>query len=83
MTSCSFTRGHSFWSQHGRDQWGTRVAGYDAWTVACINTPTAANCPSPAGPDYDLGGSGGNLTGNLIGSGQKSGIYWALNASTG
>jgi len=67
----------------GAIKWATKTSGYDAWTVACINTPTAANCPSPAGPDYDLGGSGGNLTGNLIGFGQKSGIYWALNASSG
>jgi polyvinyl alcohol dehydrogenase (cytochrome) len=56
----------------GAIKWATKTSGYDAWTVACINTPTAANCPSPAGPDYDLGGSGGNLTGNLIGFGQKT-----------
>ncbi len=67
----------------GAVQWATKVAGYDAWTVACLSGPTAPNCPSPSGPDWDLGGSGGNLVGNFIGFGQKSGIYWGLNASTG
>ena len=42
------------------------------------------NCPSPEGPDYDFGGSGPNMLGSdLIGIGQKSGIYWALNPETG
>ena len=67
----------------GAIHWATKLSGYDAWTVACLTGPTSANCPSPAGPDWDLGGSGGNLTGNFIGFGQKSGIYWGLNPSSG
>jgi polyvinyl alcohol dehydrogenase (cytochrome) len=40
------------------------------------------------GPDYDFGGSGpsmltANGRANLLGIGQKSGLYWALNPSTG
>jgi polyvinyl alcohol dehydrogenase (cytochrome) len=63
--------------------WSKRLKGYDVWTVACIDSKEAAICPSPAGPDYDLGGSGPNLLSNLVGFGQKSGIYWALNPDTG
>jgi len=67
----------------GAIRWATRTAGYDAWTVACKTGTAPQNCPDPAGPDWDLGGSGGNLVGNFIGFGSKSGIYWGLNASTG
>ena len=49
-------------------------------------------CPNPAGPDYDFGqgpalfkshapGSGKPV--DLVGAGQKSGMYWALNPDTG
>ena len=53
------------------------------------------NCPNGnpagAGPDYDFsqgpmlfGGNGGdNEGGNLVGAGQKSGMFWAFNAKTG
>ena len=67
----------------GAIRWTTKTATYDAWTVACITGSAPNNCPSPAGPDWDLGGSGGNLVGNFIGFGSKSGIYWGFNASTG
>jgi len=42
-----------------------------------------ALCPSPAGPDYDLGGAGPNLLDGVVGFGQKSGIYWALDPDKG
>jgi polyvinyl alcohol dehydrogenase (cytochrome) len=67
----------------GTIKWATRVQGFDAWTVACLSSLTATNCPSPSGPDWDLGGSGPNIVGNIVGFGQKSGVYWALNADTG
>ncbi len=53
------------------------------------------NCPNgdpaAAGPDWDFpqgpmlfGGNGGaNQGGNLVGAGQKSGMFWAFNAKTG
>jgi polyvinyl alcohol dehydrogenase (cytochrome) len=75
----------------GGIKWGRRVMGYDAWTVACLGLPPGVTwCPSPAGPDYDFG-SGPNLftaTVNgqprtLLGAGQKSGVYWALDPGTG
>ena len=47
-------------------------------------------CPDPAGPDYDFG-VGPNLFSvtidgkeqDVIGAGQKSGVYWALNPDNG
>ena len=61
--------------------WYHRFSGYDVWNLNCKDgTP---GCPDPAGPDYDLGGSGPNLVGNIVGFGQKSGNYWALDPDTG
>jgi polyvinyl alcohol dehydrogenase (cytochrome) len=67
----------------GAIQWAHRLQGIDTWTVACNSAPPGVNCPLPSSPDYDLGGSGPNLVGNIVGFGQKSGIYWALNPSNG
>ena len=53
--------------------------GYDVWTVACIAPKAGVTCPSPAGPDYDLSGSGPNLLSGVVGFGQKSGVFWGLN----
>ena len=61
---------------------------FDTWTVACIfGLP---NCPSPAGPDFDFGQAPAlysvkveGKTRDLLGAGQKSGTYWALDPSTG
>ncbi len=68
----------------GQIKWSKRLQGFDTWTVACL-TPTGpkANCPVPTSPDFDLGGSGPNLVGNIVGFGQKSGIFWALNPDDG
>ena len=67
----------------GAVKWSRRLSGFDAWTVACLSSPPGPNCPSPSGPDFDFPGSGPNLLGNLLGIGQKSGIYWGLNPDTG
>ena len=65
-------------------KWAKRLQGLDVFNVACVlPTGPQANCPLPDSPDFDLGGSGPNLVGNIIGFGQKSGIYWALNADNG
>jgi polyvinyl alcohol dehydrogenase (cytochrome) len=37
----------------------------------------------PNSPDFDFSGSGPNLLPNLVGFGQKSGIYFALNPDSG
>jgi len=67
----------------GRIKWATGVQQFDTWTVACLSNPPGANCFLPASPDFDFSGSGPNLVGNIVGMGQKSGIYWAFNPDTG
>jgi polyvinyl alcohol dehydrogenase (cytochrome) len=67
----------------GAIQWSFRTEAADSTTGACTTI---------CGPDYDFGEMpnlftttvpGTHATGQLVGAGQKSGIYWALNASTG
>jgi polyvinyl alcohol dehydrogenase (cytochrome) len=68
----------------GQVKWSKKLQGADTWTVACItSTGPNPNCPVPTSPDFDLGGSGPNLVGNIVGFGQKSGIFWALNPDNG
>jgi polyvinyl alcohol dehydrogenase (cytochrome) len=68
----------------GHIKWANKMQGYDAWTIACVGFPTA--CPTPAGPDFDFG-QGAMLiptkSGDIVAAGQKSGMFWALNADTG
>ncbi|MBA3943141.1 MAG: PQQ-binding-like beta-propeller repeat protein, partial [Herpetosiphonaceae bacterium] len=49
-----------------------------------------SNCPLPASPDFDFGAGANlfqaNINGHLqtvLGAGQKSGIYWAIDPDTG
>jgi polyvinyl alcohol dehydrogenase (cytochrome) len=67
----------------GRIKWSRRLQGIDIWTVACEKNPNPVSCPLPSSPDYDLGGSGPNLFPHMVGFGQKSGMYWALNPTDG
>jgi polyvinyl alcohol dehydrogenase (cytochrome) len=75
----------------GAIKWATRALPYDAWTVDCIPFfGDGTNCPEPAGPDYDFGQAPALFTvemqgksQQLVGAGQKSGQYWALNPDTG
>jgi polyvinyl alcohol dehydrogenase (cytochrome) len=69
--------------QTGAVKWSRVLQGTDVWTVACNRNPTPMNCPLPGSPDFDLSGSGPNVLPNMVGFGQKSGIYWALNPDTG
>lgn len=76
----------------GAVRWATRVQSYDSFNLACgaPGSTDEGNCPSPTGPDYDLG-AGSNLftatvggrAQDLVGAGQKSGIYWALDRASG
>jgi polyvinyl alcohol dehydrogenase (cytochrome) len=70
------------WGQYGVTD------GSDFWNVDCFVTKT--NCPSSAGPDYDFGSAPNEITyqtatgpKTIIGAGQKSGIYYALDPDTG
>ena len=74
----------------GQIRWATTALPYDAWTVSCIfGDPTL--CPDPAGPDFDFGQGPMLFTvkdphgtpRDLVGAGQKSGQFWALDPGSG
>lgn len=77
----------------GSIRWTTRAIPYDAWTVDCIPfSGDGDNCPEPAGPDYDFAQApalftvmpdGGGKSRDILGAGQKSGQYLALDPDTG
>jgi len=75
----------------GAIKWATRALPYDAWTTSCIPfLGDGSNCPEPAGPGYDFGQAPALFTvemqgkpRQLVGAGQKSGQYWALDPDTG
>ncbi len=75
----------------GRVNWATATIPYDAWTVSCIPfLGDGSNCPQPAGPDYDFGQAPALFTTKILGKqkdvvgvGQKSGQYWALDPDSG
>jgi polyvinyl alcohol dehydrogenase (cytochrome) len=83
----------------GSVKWATRLMTWnlpafyaddiDFWNVGCV-VPPATNCPSPPGPDFDFGSAPNEITyqsasgpKTIIGAGQKSGIYYALDPDTG
>jgi polyvinyl alcohol dehydrogenase (cytochrome) len=76
----------------GAVKWATRALDFDAWTVDCIPfIGDGSNCPEPSGPDFDFGQApalytvkdGPGKGTELVGAGQKSGQYWALDPTTG
>lgn len=72
----------------GEVEWATSVIPFDVWTVSCLfGFP---NCPTPEGPDFDFGQApmlmnvkAGKKNIDLLGVGQKSGVFWALSPDTG
>ena len=64
---------------------------YDAWNLACLpGQANAAACPAVAGPDYDFAQgpalytiTQGHRRRDVVGAGQKSGMYWAFDRETG
>jgi polyvinyl alcohol dehydrogenase (cytochrome) len=73
----------------GKVKWADRLNnGADSWFFACLWQ--GSSCQVLDSPDYDFG-SGANLitatingqSTQLVGAGQKSGVYWALNPDTG
>lgn len=68
----------------GQVKWAKGLQTIDTWNGACTEPPYPnVNCPVPSSPDLDLGGSGPNLVGGIVGFPQKSGIYRALNPDNG
>ncbi len=76
--------------QTGAVKWVMKAMPSDAWNVACF-FGTGGNCPAIEGPDYDFGQGPtlftvmmpGGTPRQLLGEGQKSGDYWALDPGTG
>lgn len=67
----------------GKPAWALRTLSGDVWTKACTS-------PTACGPDFDFGSAPNLFTATiggtrrqLVGIGQKSGIYWAADARTG
>jgi polyvinyl alcohol dehydrogenase (cytochrome) len=65
----------------GSVAWALRTRSSDVWSILC---------PLSCGPDADFGSSPNLFTvgqgaarRELVGAGQKSGVYWALDARTG
>jgi polyvinyl alcohol dehydrogenase (cytochrome) len=83
---------------NGTIQWARKLVtwnqpgvtdGSDDWNVACF-VPPFTNCPSNPGPDYDFASAPNLITyetrkqrETILGAGQKSGIYYALDPRTG
>jgi polyvinyl alcohol dehydrogenase (cytochrome) len=76
-------------------EWSKGTRGFDAWTLACggelgvIPSLPAypPECPDPEGPDYDFAQAPMLFTTpsgrELLGVGQKSGVFWALDPDRG
>jgi polyvinyl alcohol dehydrogenase (cytochrome) len=84
--------------QTGAIKWATKLVtwnqfyatdGSDDWNVDCFIFANG-NCPSNPGPDYDFASAPNLITyqtpsgpRTILGAGQKSGIYFALDPDTG
>ncbi|GAC1534580.1 MAG: hypothetical protein NVS2B17_03810 [Candidatus Velthaea sp.] len=75
----------------GTVRWSHRLTGADAWIAPCaFAVPGLGGCPDPEGADEDFG-SGPNVftrataqgRRDVVGAGQKNGIYSTLDADTG
>jgi polyvinyl alcohol dehydrogenase (cytochrome) len=77
----------------GQPRWSYRVQGHDPWVRACAAQPPAVTwCAAESdGEKWDLGGSGPNVfrlgkgkdARDVVGFGEKSGVYVLLDAKTG
>ncbi|MFN6441486.1 MAG: PQQ-binding-like beta-propeller repeat protein [Nostoc sp. DedSLP01] len=73
----------------GAIKWSNKLEGYDTWTVSC-QFGIARNCPDPKGEDYDFAQAPmlftvtkAGIRRDLVGAGQKSGVFWALDPDSG
>jgi polyvinyl alcohol dehydrogenase (cytochrome) len=77
----------------GQPQWSYRVQGHDPWLRACGSQPLSVTwcAPESDGEKWDMGGSGANVMRlsmdghwrDVVGVGEKSGVYVLLDAKTG
>jgi len=79
-------------SDTGQVNWGRSFQAADTWTVSCqpSTRPLASPCPSPSGVDADFGSApnlfsmtSGGVAHEVVGAGEKSGVYWALDRDSG
>jgi polyvinyl alcohol dehydrogenase (cytochrome) len=75
----------------GQVKWAHDLGGADTFIASCLmNNSGGVPCPDPAGPDFDFASAPNLLTvftngteRDMVGAGQKSGVYWALDPDTG
>jgi len=83
----------------GRIKWSQRLTDGDDWNAACTRSPVGRNCPFPTGADFDFGSAPNEISlrlrahrqedehrdehRDIIGAGQKSGMYSAFDPDTG
>jgi len=77
----------------GAPVWSYRIEGHDPWQRACGSLPAAVTWCAPESDHekWDLGGSGANVfqighgkdREDVVGVGEKSGVYVVLDARTG
>jgi polyvinyl alcohol dehydrogenase (cytochrome) len=75
----------------GKVKWTHALQGADTFIASCLMTNSnGVPCPDPAGPDFDFGSAPNLFTvvkngteKDIVGAGQKSGVYWALDPDTG
>jgi polyvinyl alcohol dehydrogenase (cytochrome) len=77
----------------GEPRWSYRVQGHDPWLRACGAQPSSVTwCPAESdGEKWDVGGSGPNVfetrigerRRDVVGFGEKSGVYVLFDAKTG
>jgi polyvinyl alcohol dehydrogenase (cytochrome) len=76
----------------GSIKWARAMVPFDSWNIACLFAVPGneENCTVPSGEDFDFG-QGAILYNvrsqgrwrQLLGAGQKSGVYWAVNPDDG
>jgi polyvinyl alcohol dehydrogenase (cytochrome) len=77
----------------GAIKWSRAMVPFDSWNIACVfaQPGNEANCTQPSGEDFDFGqgptlfevAGGATRRRQLLGAGQKSGMYWALDPDDG
>jgi polyvinyl alcohol dehydrogenase (cytochrome) len=75
----------------GRIKWEAGAKDFDSFNTGCFTGPPPNNCPTNLGEDWDFAQGAqlfsvrtpGGGKRDLVGAGQKSGQYWAVDALTG
>jgi len=78
----------------GAVKWAKHLDTADAWNVACFaglpGNVNPGSCPTPAGPDFDFGQGAmliptkvNGVKRDVVAAGQKSGVFWGVDADTG